>query len=549
MKPLLQRLSLPRRLTLASVAAASVALLGAGLLTTGRDRAFMPGRLIQAHRKLEFQCRACHRSGGGGPDEFNDGCAAPNCHAKALDTNAQGSDDCTKCHKSHPGRAFRPTCGQCHRDKVGTGGKKPPSKAKPVVRDRFNHTQHAKKAPPGTACTACHHRSDDQRSFSLPTHGDCRECHDHAEECPAIDDAPKQRGKKCVRCHLTPKYQGKGDPAPSLFAYVVFSHARHSHEACDECHRAVDAVRRRPDRFVMSMQACQDCHNDPKRSEDRAPRDCMACHRSHHRYGRFAEAQIARGMIPFRNEWVTRDQAEGIFSDQTSRAMSNLKGGDPETAAIHFDLAKQIAKATSKSKWSGHPIAAKMKRRVAQIAEEFETGKEPKTPEETQKAELDAVAQRRLKLRAATRGPKEHYLAVSDTYALKVEKAIEKLDLEGQLAKVDGSAKARYAGVTVRIEVFWSLWELRDAAERDALSVVRAIFQGVPDVQEAMVEVESKLSDNLGEQQWDRVLHITATRESHQNLNYRRLTLADAQAAFTFQYDPRVKKAQPAAED
>lgn len=543
MAQLLDRIPLPKRVSMGLISAGVVVVLAGGMFATGRRRTFMRGPLIHAHRKLEFRCPACHARWQGEVSSSNDRCAAPDCHAKSLDTQAQESDSCIECHRPHPGRSFKPTCitSDCHESLID--GARTAKKGAPVVRDKYDHQVHDEKARTESDCERCHRATEGEVGYSLPTHKDCGQCHAHEAECPPVDQARKKRGKGCVRCHLDAKYDGRGDPPADPYAYVIFSHKPHDKYACTDCHKEIDAARRDPRQYVTTMEDCQRCHNSDTASGGKAPRDCMACHRAHHRYGRFTEAQTARGFVKYRSKWLTRDDAVKMFSDQTGRALSNLKRQDFETAGIHFELAKHIAEAMAESKWTDHPSARKMKARLIKIAKEFQESEQLAAEEEDPSAPaLKQVAARPIKLRPATREAKQDYLSVTGSYARKIEKAFERLELETRLEAVDGSDKARYGGVTLRMEIYWSLWELRDAAEQDAISVVKAIFDRVSDVEEVMVEVQSKLGKEAEQEKWDRIVHITATREAHAKLNYQGLTLADAQAAFTFQYDKRIEK-------
>ncbi len=536
---------LPRRVTLALLSAGLAMVLAGLLYASGRRRSFMPGPLMTAHRKLEFRCQECHTPLRNREVAFNDRCAAPTCHAKSVDVNAAKSDNCIQCHKPHQGRAFKATCsmGGCH----GDLGAKTMKVANAAARDKFDHEKHNAKTRNQTDCRTCHPASQDGSTFTLPGHGECRACHEHTGNCPPIARARKQRSKKCTYCHLSEQYDGKPQEEPRPFAYVRFSHEPHAAFACADCHKDIDAARRNPKRYPLAMKECQACHAKPQIAESPPPQGCLDCHRVHHRYGRFAQAQTERGLVRAGKDWVTLDEAVKRFGDYAGRALSSIKREEPEEAKIHLDLAQQIAAAAAKSKWAQHPSVRKMKTRLKAIAKAFEEATAKAQTPEAGRAAAVADGRRRIKLRRA-KGPRKkefEFVSVANTYARTIEKAFERVELDCQLTAIDANARTKYAGVTLRKEVYWSLYGLRTTAEVDALSIIKAIFDHVPDVKEVMVEVESKLSEDPGEGRYERVLYVTATRAAYKKLNYAKLTLAQARKAFAFQYDKRVEKAKP----
>jgi len=152
MAQLLDRISLPKRVSMGLIAAGVVIVLAGGMFATGRRRMFMRGPLLHAHRKLEFRCPACHARWQGEANSFNDRCAAPDCHAKALDTQVQEIDSCIECHRPHPGRSFKATCitSECHGDLID--GARAAKEGAPVKRDRFDHRKHDEKARTEGSC-------------------------------------------------------------------------------------------------------------------------------------------------------------------------------------------------------------------------------------------------------------------------------------------------------------------------------------------------------------------------------------------------------------
>ncbi len=544
LKKTIEKSPLPRRATLAVLWGAAAAAIGAALYASGRRRAFMPGPLTKAHRRFEFKCEVCHTPFRNRVQRFNDRCSAPECHAKVLDTKSDKSDNCISCHKPHPGRAFAASCtmGGCHKELLSPAAERESKPAAP--KDKFNHKTHDVRTRHRTRCDTCHHATEDGAGFLRPTHEDCRSCHEHVRHCPPLKQARKRRGKRCAYCH-DPQYNGPGE-GPRPFAYVVFSHRSHAAFTCEECHADIDAARADPKRFAVPMSQCRECHADTRRTEGKAPTNCLACHRAHHRYGRFAEAQIERGLVRAGKDWVSFDEAQKRFGDYAGRALSALKREEPDEAKLHFELAKTLVEAVDKSRWAKHPSAAKMRARLKALAKDIAKAEAAAAAGPPAAQAARAEAQRPVKLRAATAPRKKafEYVSAAHTYARRIEKALDRLDLDCQLVAIDGNAKTKYAGVTLRKEVFWSLYGLRQTAEIDALSVIKTIFDRLPDVQEVMVEVEAKLGDE-NQERYDRVLYVTATRQAHKKLDYAHLTLGKARAAFSFQYDKRVKAAKP----
>ncbi len=206
----------------------------------------MPGKLIEAHAKLENDCGKCHAS-----------------FAK------QAQDQlCVQCHdviaadianqRGFHGKLEHQTaltCKQCHTDHKGRG-----ADILGLDRDTFNHAgtdfklegKHA-----DLACASCHEQGKKYRVASSA----CYSCH------RADDRHRGALGKQCETCH-----------SPSAWKQTRFDHNKtqfalkggHQQAACGACHPG--------ERYKSTPQTCVACHamNDVHRGAN--GEKCQQCH-------------------------------------------------------------------------------------------------------------------------------------------------------------------------------------------------------------------------------------------------------------------------------
>ncbi len=295
------------------------------------------GPLHAEHAELESRekCGSCHAGFEGiGTRQtqlaMSGSCVTADCHASALANEPGIQDNCLDCHTDHRGRNFpiaggKDVCWSCHlgRDEPRDFDARPMRAAATVAGGtaaiaklaepfrkveiglRFAHAAHDAETK-GEArfdnCTGCHANVDDGRTFAMPGHAQCIECH---EKAVSADEkvAQQKKGPDCLECHTREDGEMQELP-PSAFAWTRFAHRDHGEELCQSCHAPVweegtyASVFRSPDVYVMTMDACVTCHEEKK-----ATVACLDCHRSHHSFDggetAAAAAPPARGFDRF----------------------------------------------------------------------------------------------------------------------------------------------------------------------------------------------------------------------------------------------------------
>ncbi|MEA2626089.1 MAG: hypothetical protein QOD06_2134, partial [Candidatus Binatota bacterium] len=224
------------------------------------------GPLAEDHADLESRdgCASCHA--GVTWTSTNDHmamsarCATTGCHVEDLKNRPGVNDDCVSCHTEHRGRSFpiaggAAQCWSCHvgqeeprdfrtrlmRAAVVTEPQERARLATAVPRVeiglRFSHAAHEKETAGDVrydTCVGCHPRIEQGRTFGLPSHGECLDCHENAVSAD-VEVAKRSAGDKCLECH-TEKTGEMKDPPPRPFRYVEFSHEDHRDEFCKSCH-------------------------------------------------------------------------------------------------------------------------------------------------------------------------------------------------------------------------------------------------------------------------------------------------------------------------
>ena len=210
----------------------------------------MPGKLSEAHAKLESECR--------------------NCHA-AFKKSAQ-SELCLDCHDHlavaediASGRGFHGhieqwQCNACHKEHKGRRVNLAPLNKQTFDHDLTDYPLHGAHAGPAVKCEDCHKRGLKYRDAP----SNCYACH-------RSDDAHNgSRGKECVNCHIEDSWKEVHfDHSATGFPLV----GKHRLVKCESCHA--------DERYKGTPKNCYACHkaDDRKRGhKGRFGTKCGACH-------------------------------------------------------------------------------------------------------------------------------------------------------------------------------------------------------------------------------------------------------------------------------
>jgi hypothetical protein len=223
------------------------------------EKLFMPGDVIDGHKKLETECQQCHVR----MRETTQNKLCLDCHEKiAADVNNKSgfhgkskqatSKDCKDCHTDHKGRQANIIW---------------------LDKDRFDHdlTDYPLQGKhQQSECITCHKKDKKYREVSST----CIACHKE-------DDAHKNKlGEKCGSCHNSKSWTSEQfDHDKTDFK---LNHA-HQKVACDLCH--VENQYKDTPKKCFSCHTikdvhqnrfgnqCQDCHNEKKWSESKFDHD------------------------------------------------------------------------------------------------------------------------------------------------------------------------------------------------------------------------------------------------------------------------------------
>lgn len=137
----------------------------------------------------------------------------------------------------------------------------------------FSHKKHIEgKASPKLGCVACHTGAETRAAAGLPSLNQCLQCH--------MKPQSKSEAEAHVRAIAARGGPFEWTPVTRNDGHVYVSHRAHvgvAKMACSTCHGDVaswDAPPTSPDRKLMSMDRCLDCHR-----ERGASTSCQACHR------------------------------------------------------------------------------------------------------------------------------------------------------------------------------------------------------------------------------------------------------------------------------
>ncbi len=240
----------PRLLRMSSAWAAAIAalflgqwLLGAAAMAQGLESALAPGKLAQAHSKLDEDCQKCH---------------------VWFDRNAQ-ERLCIECHKDvgqdirakagFHGRMKAQACKTCHSEHKGRD-----ARIAAFDKATFDHTLTNYALRGGHArfeCAKCHLPGKGYRIAAR----DCTACH-------RKDDAHKgSLGAKCADCHTETSWQeARFDHGTTRFPLT----GKHESVKCADCHK--------DGHYKDTSQACLACHRKDDKHKARFGEKCETCH-------------------------------------------------------------------------------------------------------------------------------------------------------------------------------------------------------------------------------------------------------------------------------
>lgn len=264
-------------------------------LSQGFDTLVMPGKVVEAHAKLENECKQCHTAF----KKADQSRLCLDCHKPvAEDVNAkrgfhgmspgmQGKE-CKACHTDHKGRDAKIATfdeklfNHLHTDYALKNAHEP-------LECKACHRERAKFRDAPNTCLACH-RKDDQHKESLGEK--CESCHNDKSWKEVKFDHDKTRfvllGKhidaKCDTCHANSRY--KDTPRTCVGCHrKEDAHKGRFGEKCDTCHRADDWKSQfnhaKQARYALlgkhATAKCDSCHRQPLYTE-KLPVRCNACH-------------------------------------------------------------------------------------------------------------------------------------------------------------------------------------------------------------------------------------------------------------------------------
>ena len=265
-----------------------------GALGQSLESAVMPGRVVEAHAKVEGDCSQCHV-------RFDRAAQTRLCLACHKEVAAD-----TRAHTGFHGRHAEAPCRTCHTEHKGRE-----ARIAAFDEKRFDHAQtdfalrgaHSKiecaschvagrkfrDAP--QACVACH-RKDDRHRGSLGEA--CADCHSEASWKEVRFDHARTRfplrerhaAVACKDCHADPRFKGAPTACSACHAKDDVHKGRFG-ERCESCHSEAtwkkspfnhEKQTRFPLRGRHALASCQSCHRAPV-AREKLPQSCVGCHR------------------------------------------------------------------------------------------------------------------------------------------------------------------------------------------------------------------------------------------------------------------------------
>lgn len=279
------------------------------------EKLVMPGKLIEAHAKLESQCTNCHspfsQKGQIGlclachKDIAADIDNKKSMHGLRKDVAAK---ECRTCHAEHRGREadllqldaatfnhadtnfplagrhVAVTCESCHKT-----GKK--FRAAPAACVDCHRSVEPHNGQLGRDCASCHNPKNwseirgfdhGKTKFALTgRHTDvaCKSCHAGERYKPlttACADCHRQQdihqggnGTKCDSCHKTTGWRDAGFDHDRQTKFPLLG--KHQPLACEKCHKED------PHRVRLAV-TCLSCHEKDDKHKGQLGKDCLKCH-------------------------------------------------------------------------------------------------------------------------------------------------------------------------------------------------------------------------------------------------------------------------------
>jgi hypothetical protein len=274
---------------------------GAVMLACGKTEAqafeslVMPGKLIEAHAKVEPECKKCHTPFK--KTEQNRLCL--DCHKPVADDTASRrgfhgiapyaqNKDCRTCHTDHKGRDAR--IAAFDEESFNHGHTDfPLANAHTLIGCKSCHKESARyRDAPGT-CLACH-KKDDKHKGTLGEK--CESCHNDKTWKEAKFDHDKTRfalsGKhadaKCETCHANAKYKDTPRVCSACHRKDDAHKGRYG-EKCETCHNADNWKSQfnhtRQTKYPLlgkhAAAKCDTCHTKQLYAE-KMPTRCVSCH-------------------------------------------------------------------------------------------------------------------------------------------------------------------------------------------------------------------------------------------------------------------------------
>jgi hypothetical protein len=258
----------------------------------------MPGKLSNAHSKLESDCVNCHDR----TNRINQSTLCMECH-KDIATDVQK-------HAGFHGRLPNATTLQCHGCHTEHKGRDADIVKFVAVQFDHGHTDFAlHDAHVTVACSSCHqagkkyreassscvscHKKDEPHKGQLGD--DCGSCHtvknwlngkfDHSKTHFALTN--RHAEVQCVACHVGNRY--RYTPAQCVSCHAPDDvHQGSRGTNCDQCHSTASWTTAKFDHAKETGFAltgahahtdCVSCHTSG-RMEDKIPKTCVGCHKS-----------------------------------------------------------------------------------------------------------------------------------------------------------------------------------------------------------------------------------------------------------------------------